>query len=753
MRRASALLAGLGAALVVCLAPSSASALVPYDRVLFVSAALSDAPWARDAAHLVGAYATTRLGYRPEKVFVPDDSMTLDELTRLLRDRGAQKALQQDDLVVVYLAGVPARGGEKAVARFVKGLPGVLRRKGTKAPGLFHGNALVLADQVLAKAPGGLDNVSALVLAPPGKRGRASLVTGEALRGAGGDKKRWRTTAQALSVCGEPCEALVDKAGGLSSGAAALLAGAEQLASAPAGDAPDLLALRAAIAKSTGDKAKRFPLSKAASYRPNDYRLLTRELVIKLESLIPTPDSRKALALIKRRLSNKASPETRAALRVLGGDEEPDGHFVLCDVLADDAFASIHCEDQRQRRVFDAKDVDASVLPGTIEELSDHLLNRYGALTVHHTATLQAGRKPAFVVFLADNSTSMAYNDPTTVSDPEATNVESKRETAAFRLIESLATQAERLGKATRFALITFANEAGVVALGGKDHLVLKKAPTGKKEKALRKTIHEAIGYHGGTNLLAPLEQARELVQTHGANHECHVILLTDGRDTSSEERAKRRTRILKEAQALKSLGASVHTVGLTEARGKLDDYLRRLRAGGDTYEVYTGLHGSRKRNGKYHAKMIRKVGFHDPAVLDKLRLGDGRVKAGAFVQPGSTELFQKQFEEVVTLITGGGVYSSRKAVRQRDPFDTKTVVDNWQFDIDLRTGAQIVLYNPEGLEVDPRRGWTITRDGSSVKIGGRHVKVRPVGRTVTELILSAPAKGQWRIRRTGRLP
>ena len=46
MRRASALLAGLGAALVVCLAPSSASALVPYDRVLFVSAALSDAPWA-----------------------------------------------------------------------------------------------------------------------------------------------------------------------------------------------------------------------------------------------------------------------------------------------------------------------------------------------------------------------------------------------------------------------------------------------------------------------------------------------------------------------------------------------------------------------------------------------------------------------------------------------------------------------------------------------------------------------------------
>ena len=150
---------------------------------------------------------------------------------------------------------------------------------------------------------------------------------------------------------------------------------------------------------------------------------------------------------------------------------------------------------------------------------------------------------------------------------------------------------------------------------------------------------------------------------------------------------------------------------------------------------------------------MIRKVGFHDPAVLDKLRLGDGRVKAGAFVQPGSTELFQKQFEEVVTLITGGGVYSSRKAVRQRDPFDPKTVVDNWQFSIDLRTSAQIVLYNPEGLEVDPRTGWTITRDGEPVKIGGRDVAVRPVGRTVTELILSAPAKGQWRIRRTGRLP
>ena len=747
-----ALLVAALAALVAAAAAPAARALVPHDRVLFVAAPLSNAPWARASARVAATYAQTRLGYRPEKVLGFDQTLDLDALTKLLRDGAAQKALQQDDLVVLYLAGTPDRDADKLGA-WIRGVPDALRRKGSAAAGLFHGNALVLLDHALAQPPGGLDNATAIVLEPPGRRGAAATLDQAVLLGGGADRKL-ALAGQALEVCGEPCTKTLHEAGGaMSRGLARWLGAMERLATDRAAAVPDTLALREALSATSGEKPERFPIAQAASYRANDYRLLAHELTVLLDTLIPTPDSQKAITAIRDALRARASVETRSALKILGPGEDPGSLFVACEVLADDRFASIHCEDQRQRRVFDAQDVDASVLPSTIEELADHLLNRYGALQVHHKATLQVGRKPAFVLFLADNSTSMAYNDPTSVSDPEATNHESKRETAAFRLIESLGGQAARLGRPTRFGMVTFSDAAQVVRLGSEDTLELDKPPPAGEQKRLREAIHASVAYHGGTNLLAPLEEARKLVEAHAGEYECHVILLTDGRDTAGKDRKERRRLIFDEARALKALGASLHTVGLTETSGSLADYLRRLREGGDTYDVYAGLYGSSKRNGRYHAKMIRKVGFHDPVLLDKLRLGDGRVKAGAFVQPGSTQLFQKQFEEVVTLITGGGVYSSRKAVRQRDPFDPSVVIDYWQFDIDLRTEAQIVLYNPEGLVIDGEDGWSITRDDAPVKPGSRHFSIRPVGESVTEVILSAPARGRWRIRRTGRLP
>ena len=124
---------------------------------------------------------------------------------------------------------------------------------------------------------------------------------------------------------------------------------------------------------------------------------------------------------------------------------------------------------------------------------------------------------------------------------------------------------------------------------------------------------------------------------------------------------------------------------------------------------------------------------------------------AGAFVQTDSAETFHKRLEDVLSRVTGSGVYTSRDAVRQQDPFDADVVVDSWLFDIDLRSEARVVLYNPEGLRIE-RDGWRIERDGRRVRLG-HGVRLREVARGVSELVLAASAKGEWRISRRGRRP
>lgn len=730
---AAALLGGL-------FSTAPASALVPWDRVVLLVVPLDPAAAAGTAEALAG-YARSRLGYRPEKVLVAPAGTSLETLPARLRDGDVQRVLQQDDLVVLWLEGATDRHAA-SIDRLAPSVPGLLRRRGSAGPGLFHGSAVVVVSHarpraVPARAPA--DDVSVIDLVP--RKGDPDVLDARRIA-----ERPWQLARQGLTACGAACDEPFAR-GGLSPGAARVLMAWESLAAEPP-DAPADAATVAALVASDGlgDAA----WTPATSYVPSSHETLLRRMTVKLRAL--GRDGSRAVQAVRDAVQSRAPPETRRALRVLGAADNPGRVFVDCAVYSEEGYWSAACDDERGRRVYDAEAESESLVAERISALADQLLGRYAALSVHHRATLQAERRPAFVVFLADVSTSMAYNDPTSATDPDLRQGETKRAQAALRLLSALGAQALGLRRATRFALVAFSDEARVVRFRGQPTLTLERPPSDRELDAIRKTLDAALAFTGGTDLLAPLEEARRLVARHGRGHEVHVVLLTDGQDTEARVEPGRAGRILEEARELKRLGASLHTVGLTEEKGRLQDYLRRLAQGGEVCRRYRVLFGSEEGSCRYHADEIRKTGFHDPAFLDQLRLGDGQVKGGAFVQPDSSKSFERQFEEVVTLVAGGGVYAGQDAIRQADPYDPRAVTDHWRFDVDLRTEARIVLFNPDGLDVDRRRGWTVTRDGRPVPVG-RDVRVQDLGRTVTEIVLRAPARGLWHIARTGRMP
>ena len=757
------------AALALFCVGSVAQAAVPNRTLSMVVLPASAGPAALPTVDRVALHARDRLGINPQKLHRLDHRPTRTEFIALFRTGAPFQYISQGDLLVVYLADVEDNAQGLVLADGV--LPWTeltnisqwLRDGPGQGQGFFNGTVLVVLDRrgagkLRPKLP---QDTAWLDLSAPRAPAVDPTLPAPEVR-----------DPLVIAGRGALAEAAPDVTGLATPGAVAWVGALERLLADPSqpGDVLTLRALAAAARDGTGVSPT---LLTDAAWESGRFRLLIQSLRVVLHPrLLANLETVAVLDTLKAQLEAAVPPALKGQIKIERTDEADPSADVACAALANRTTAHLECV-EGSAPVF-ADQLDVTNPEEALAPVVRQILRDYKALAATDWSARRRDLKPLDVVLLLDTSLSMAYHDPTRDTDDTLPPGPSKREIFLVRLAATLAAHAESTGRPARLTTLLFGDTVTPLVLPGGESLTLTRRLDAGQLAAIGAAFRAGARPMPYTGIRDALTRAALVLAAGDPGAARHVVLLTDGREsvvTAEPERAVREA-----AAAVHALGATLHTVGLTEGV-RLEGYLARIRQGGEVLRRYVDLldmtyapvecrrhsgwsESIAQRCGAFYARAIQAAGAYDPFVLDRIRRAQRPgVPTGVFLQPDSSAAFQAELQTLLSTLTGGGVYLTASAEREGGaggsgeagsaPSADGRTHDTWRFDLDLPGSARVVLYNRTGLA---DLTWKFLHDGQPMGTA-EGVRVVQESEAVTVVTLPAPARGVWIIEREGARP
>ena len=740
----------------------SAKAAVPNRNLSFVAVTAEGAPWARESAQRVAAHAQARLGLNPRKVHVVDAPPTIQGFMDLFTSGLPFQYVSQSDLMVVYVVGRPSAPGGIALRdgtldwATLASLGERLRQGPGDDLGFFDGTVLLVLDGV-ARQPDPLfrlkPGLAVLTLDP--QDDDPWPIDGPAPDGAGITLTAGTGALVAAGAARPGPGAAVSRGAVAWAGALEALLGDAALG----GDAQALGAKLAAARKLTGVKAS---FAEGRDFSPRRFRLLIHRLKVVLHPrLLQNVETVALLDRLKQEILAAAPADVAELIEIERqgvGDPSAD---IDCQALANARVAYLECVEGRTPLFADRLDISepASALAPAVQQI----LRDYKKLVARDWSTQRQDLRPLEIIALVDQSLSMAWHDPTHRTDPRLpADAPAKREIVLTRVAATLGAHAMSTGQPARMQVLLFGDEVRPL-LPAQPWVEISGRLSGAEIGGLIEALRSAGAPARYTGISAGLDAAAARFAEGDPEAARHVILITDGRESVAQGDARGAVRAA--AARVQAMGATLHTVGLSEAEGRLGAYLDGLRAGGEVLRRYVGLtpmefapapcrdarrwdEAMAKACGEFYSDIITETGAFDGGLLDEIRRSSrAGVSTGVALLSDSRADFQRQLPELLSALTGEGVYATRHGVRQPNPLDPSIVLDTWRFDLDLRTAARVLIYNRDALSFTE---WAVLRDGRKVPLD-EGLEVQHESDAVTVITLPAPARGVWIIQRQGK--
>ncbi|MFN3200803.1 MAG: hypothetical protein ACE366_20560 [Bradymonadia bacterium] len=747
---------------------STAWGAVPNRNLSFVAVATDDTPWVRASAARVARHAEARLGLNPRKVHVIDGPPTVQSFLKLFSEGRPFQYVSQSDLMVVYLAGAQQTPNGVALADGVVDwatlatLGDRLRQGPGEDLGFFDGTVLLVLDG-LGKRP---ERIFEL------KPGFAALTLSSESRDPWPLDGAVPASAGATVAAGVGALAEVPmpegEGGGVanmvSPGAVAWAGALEQLLADPETRGEDINALSKALKKSRRETGVKSTLARGRDFTPRRFRLLLSRLrVVVHPRLLQNVETVALLDRLKSEIEQAAPESLRPFVEIVRSEVGDPAADIDCQALANAQMAYLECVEGRTPLFADR--IDISEPRSALAPVVQQILRDYKKLVARDWSTRRSDLRPLEIVALVDQSLSMAWHDPVNATDPLLpTSAPAKREVALTRMAATLGAHAMSTGQPARLQVLLFGDEVRPMkGPKGETWIEIDGRLSGAQLGQLVSAFRAASRPSRYTGISAALDAAAARFADRDAEAARHVILITDGRE--SVVRTDPRGAVKAAAARVQAMGATLHTVGLAESSGRLPGYLDRMRAGGKVLERYVDLmpmafaparcrdtaqwkEDDAEACGGFYAGIIEEIGAFDPGLLDEIRRSTrGGVSTGVALLATDRGQFQRQLPELLSALTGEGVYATRHGVRQPNPLDPSIVLDTWRFDLDLRTAARVLIYNRDALDFTE---WSVLKDGRRVSLE-EGLEVLHESDAVTVVTLPAPARGVWIVQRQGK--
>ena len=726
-----------------------AHAAVPRRNLALVAVNMEDSPQTKTAAHALKQYAINRLHLNPNKVVSVDIPSNSAALISAFKQGQVFQRVSHDDVVLIYLAGAQfdqqglvIRGLSFPYQKLFS-LRNALREGPGKDSGFFEGRFIFIAQ---GKVPNGLSLPKDVALLTLG--GTTQAVDLGVYQD--GDRAEWTGAHEVL-----------EGRGPIERGVVSLVAAFESIIANPGVEnrSSDLPTHLRRIA-STSNQACIFQAG--PDWRDEDPALLMESVRVALyPRLLKNQETLRVLGALKTEIQHSIPKSLEGRVKVDVLETADPTADVRCQVVANEEKAHVECVEQRAPIFSDwvtTVELDAALAP-----VVKQVLRNYKALTqTDWSSTTRRDLRPLDIYVLIDTSLSMAYQDPTSITDPELNEGPSKRETFLVRLASAVSEHAARTQRPARLTVILF----GETLIP----LRMPQSTNGTVTLSNQLTPSQLNAYGASFRMLAKAQRytgiEKALTETALRMAEVntdvtrHVLLLTDGKENLN--RADPRGSVRRAARSVRMMGATLDVVGLSESNGRLPGYLDRMKSGDEVLKRYINLLDMtfappkcrksqdwtaelERKCGEFYAAQILKYEGYDPALLDDVRRSrELGVPTGMFLQPKSAAEFQDQLQVLVSSIVGKGIYASKAAQRVTDALGR--VTDNWELKLDLAGRAKVILYNQDQLR-DLR--FKVLRNGSVITASD-HLLITRESDSATVVTLPPPARGVFRIERSG---
>jgi hypothetical protein len=731
-------------------ASSAIEAAVPRRNIALVCINLDGAPASNNAVKSIADYAKQRLRLNPDKVITIDRPTSISALQSAFGNGNVFRRVSHDDMILVYLSGathlddgVVLSNGLKVTYTDLFNLRETLRKGPGGGAGFFEGKFLFITQSktpIKTRTPANVALLSVYGETDP-------ITIGTFTDGA---SDAWLNAHHVISQRG-----MIER------GAVSLIAALESIIASPGEDNRTMdLPIRYQQFKSASAQSARF--SSLPQWRESDPPLLMEKIRIALfPRLLKNKATRRILGALKLELESKTPQALRPHIEIALLEKSDPTADIRCQVVANAQKAHIECVEQRAPIFSDwiaTIELDDALVPVVKQVLRD-----YKALTqTDWSKRTRRDLRPLDIYALIDTSLSMAYHDPTALTDPILTDGPSKRETFLIRLASAVSEHAERTGRQARLTVLLFGESIVPLRMPGSNSGTVTFSKQLKAEHlnaigAAFRMLAKPQRYTGIETALT--ETALRMAEVNEAVTR-HVVLLTDGKE--SMNRADPRGSVRRAARAVRSMGATLDVIGLSENDGRLTSYLSRMRAGKPVLNRYVQLldmtfapqpcrrpdawsRDMARKCGGYFAQLIGDGQHYDAALLDEVRRSrEQGVPTGMFMQPSSISNFQDQLQVLISSIVGKGIYASKSAKRVSGK--DGRVNDEWNFNLSVGGRARVVLYNQDRL-YDLR--FTVLRNGQKVSDDGA-LLISKESDSTTVVTLPAPATGTFKIIRSG---
>ena len=725
-------------------------AAVPRRNIALVCINLDGSSASTNAVKSISDYAKKRLRLNPNKVITISLPKSLAAIQKQFATGDVFRRVSHDDMILVYLAGAKRRddvlsfgNNQKITYTQLFELREALRKGPGGGAGFFEGKFLFL---VQSQKP--------IIVSPPSNIALLS-VHGKT------DPITIGTFTDGADPAWLNAHHMISQRGVIERGAVSFVAALESMIASP-GETNRTIDLPIRYEQFQGTSVQRAIFNSQPDWKDSDAPLLMKKVRIALfPRLLKNKETRRILGALKLELESKTPEALRPHIEITLLEKSDPTADIRCQVVANTQKAHIECVEQRAPIFSDwitTIELDDALVPVVKQVLRD-----YKALTqTDWSKRTRRDLRPLDIYALIDTSLSMAYHDPTALTDPTLTDGPSKRETFLIRLASAVSEHAERTGRQARLTVLLFGEDIVPLRMPG------STSGTVTFDKQLNSEQLNAIGaafrllakpqrYTGIETALT--ETALRMAEVNEAVTR-HVILLTDGKE--SVNRADPRGSVRRAARSVRSMGATLDVIGLSESDGRLKHYLARMSAGKPVLNRYVQLldmtfapracrspegwsADMARKCGQYFAQLIGEGKHYDPGLLDEVRRSrEQGVPTGMFMQPSSINKFQDQLQVLISSIVGKGIYASKSAKRESEP--NGRIKDEWIFKLSVGGRAKVVLYNQDRLR-DLR--FTVLRNGKKLSQKDA-ILITKESDSTTVVTLPAPATGTFKILRSG---
>lgn len=724
-------------------------AAVPRRNLALVSVSLDNSAASKTAIHGLSQYAAERLRLNPSKVVTLDDIPDKRALIKAFQSGSVFQRVSHDDVVLIYLAGGKLdKYGLSFDANRISyselfQLRNILREGPGKDLGFFEGRFVFI---VQGNAPRTLTMPKDVALL--NIQGNATPVDLGVYQD--GDQAVWTGAHEVLKGRGE-----------IERGALSLVAGLESIIARPAEEnrSSDLATHLNRLSKTSKQTAR---FQSGVNWGDQEPPLLMDSVRVALyPRLLKNQETQRVLEALKTELEFNIPKSLTGRVKVSVFDKADPTADVRCQVVANEEKAHVECVEQRAPIFSDwvtTVELDAALAP-----VVKQVLRNYKALTqTDWSNTTRRDLRPLDIYALVDTSLSMAYHDPTSITDPQLKEGPSKRETFLVRLASAISEHAARTTRPARLTVLLFGEKLVPLRMPNAKNgtVTLTRQLTPSQLNAYGAAFRTAARPQKYSGLEKALTETALRMAEVNADVTRHVLLLTDGKENLN--RADPRGAVRRAARSVRMMGATLDVVGLSEVNGRLSSYLERMKEGKEVLRRYVRLldmafaplecrspngwsASTAQKCGKFYARTIEQNEGYDPALLDDVRRSRERgVPTGMFLQPNSADEFQDQLQILVSSIVGKGIYASKSA--QRSTATSGRITDQWELKLNVAGRAKVILYNQDQLR-DLR--FRVERNGSVLTESDQLLITRESD-SATVVTLPPPAKGVFRIERSG---